>query len=126
MSRVRGSSHLGHDRGAVGLVLLAGIDLADRGRQLVTAEGLDQELARPGQHRAAQVVGLALNRHHHHRRGRYLRRETFGRRDAVHVGHVDVHEDDIGHQTRRLLDRLRTRRCRPDDLDVGLEPEQLC
>ena len=54
---------------AAGLVALAGMDLSDRGGQLVAAERLDEELARSGQHGPAQVVGLALDRHHHHGRG---------------------------------------------------------
>ena len=49
------------------LLALAGVDLADRGGQLVAAERLDQELAGAGEHRAAQVVGLALDGHHHDR-----------------------------------------------------------
>ena len=48
------------------------VDLADRGGELVAAERLDEELARAGQHRAAEVVRLALDRHHDDR----------GRRDA--------------------------------------------
>ena len=52
------------------LVALAGADLADRGGQLVAAERLDQELAGAGQHRAAEVVRLALHGHHDDRRGR--------------------------------------------------------
>src|ERR1035437_8180121 len=35
------------DDGPAGLLLLARTDLADRGRQFIAAEGLDQELARP-------------------------------------------------------------------------------
>src|SRR5205085_6606518 len=46
------------------LLALAHVDLADRGRQLVTAERLDEELARAGEHRSAEVVRLALDRHH--------------------------------------------------------------
>ena len=54
----------GRGRHAALLVALAGVDLADRRRQLVAAERLDQELAGAGQHRAAEVVRLALDGHH--------------------------------------------------------------
>ena len=46
------------------------LDLSDRRGQLVAAERLDQELAGSGQHRAAEVVRLALDGHHHDRRRR--------------------------------------------------------
>ena len=77
------------------LVALASADLADRGGQLVAAERLDQELARAGEHRAAQVVGLALDGHHHDRCVGHAATELLGRGDAVHVRHVDVHQHDI-------------------------------
>ena len=80
---------------AAGLVALAGVDLSDRGGQLVAAERLDEELARSGQHGPAQVVGLALDGHHHDGRGGERRGQLLGGRDAVHVRHVDVHQDDV-------------------------------
>ena len=55
------------------LVLLAGPDLADRRRELVGAERLHEELAGAGEHRAAEVVRLALDGHHDHGGGRHLR-----------------------------------------------------
>ena len=58
------------------LLLLARVDLADRGGELVAAERLDEELARAGEHRPAEVVRLALDRHHHDRGGRDLRRRA--------------------------------------------------
>ena len=107
------------------LLALARVDLADRGGELVAAERLDQELARAGEHRAAQVVGLALDGHHDDRRGRDVARELLGRRDAVHVRHVDVHQDDVRRELRGELERLAARRRGPDDVDVALEAEQL-
>ena len=109
----------GHDRHAALLVALAGIDLTDRGGELVAAERLDQELPGPGQHRTTEVVGLALDGHHDDGRGWDCRRELLGGGDAVHVGHVDVHQDDVGVQagrpSRAPRDRTpqsRPRRCR--------------
>ena len=114
----------GHEHPAA-LLALADVDLADRRGELVGAEGLDQELACAGEHRAPQVVGLALHGHHDDRRARQLRRDPLGRRDAVHAGHVDVHEQDVGVEPRRHLERLFARGGRAHDLDVGLEGQQL-
>ena len=101
------------------------VDLADRGGQLVAAERLDEELARPGEHRSAEVVRLTLDRHHDDRGGRDLGRELLGRGDAVHVGHVDVHQHDVRTQASGHLERLAAGVGRADDLDVALEPEEL-
>ena len=122
VARLRGR---GHRRVSAELVLLARPDLADRGRQLVGAERLDQELPCAGEHRAAQVVRLALDGHHDHGGGRDVRGELLGRGDPVHAGHVDVHQDDVRPKLRRHLDRLGATGGSPDDLDVALEAEQL-
>ena len=115
----RGGRDRRRGRHPAGLVALAGVDLSDRGGQLVAAERLDQELARAGQHRAAEVVRLALDRHHHDRRGRGGPSQLLGRGDAVHVRHVDVHQDDIRGEAcrharwpQRRTPRSRPRRCR--------------
>ena len=52
-------------------------------------------------------------------------RQLLGRRDAVHVRHVDVHQDDVRGERRRELQGLRAGRRRTDDVDVALEAEQL-
>ena len=107
------------------LLALPGMHAPDGGAQLVGAERLDQELARTGEHRAAEVVRLALDAHHHDRRGGHRTTELLGRGDAVHARHVDVHQDDIRRQSCRGVDGLQAGRCDGDDLDVGLEREQL-
>ena len=107
------------------LLALAGEDLADRRGQLVAAERLDQELARAGQHRAAEVVRLALDRHHDHGGGRDGSRQLLGRRDAVHVRHVDVHQDDVRLERHRELQGLDAGRGCTHHVDVTLEAEQL-
>ena len=99
--------------------------LPDRGGELVAAEWLDQELARAGQHRAAQVVGFALDRHHDHRGARSGRGHLFRGGDAVHVRHVDVHQDDIRVQPNGHLEGLATGRRRADHVDVALEAQEL-
>ena len=107
------------------LLALARADLADGRGQLVAAERLDQELAGAGQHRAAQVVRLALDGHHHDGRAGRARRELLGGGDAVHVRHVDVHQDDVRLQLVGHLDRLAPGRRGADHVDVALEAEQL-
>ena len=47
-----------------------------------------------------------------------------GRLDAVHPGHVDIHDHDIGVQCPRLCDRLLTIASLPDDLDIRIFIEQ--
>ena len=115
----------GLDGDAGELLALAGVDLPDRGGQLVAGERLDQELTRTGEHGPAEVVRLALHGHHDDRGGRDLRGEALRGRDAVHVRHVDVHEDDVRQQLGRHLEGFAPGRRRPDDLDVRLEAEQL-
>ena len=52
--------------------------------------------------------------------------ELLGRRDAVHVRHVDVHQDDVRRERRRRASiASRPGRRRPHDLDVRLEAEKL-
>ena len=108
--RGAGRGRHGGDRHPALLVALASADLADRGGQLVAAERLDQELARAGEHRAAQVVGLALDGHHHDCRAGDDRRELLGRGDAVHVRHVDVHQHDVRDESSGHLQCLATGR----------------
>ena len=107
------------------LLLLELVDAADRGDQLVVAERLDQVLARPGLHRAAEVVALALDRHDDHRRGGQLLSEPLGELDPVHDRHVHVGEHDVRQQPVRLLEALLAIAGGADDLDVLFEPEQL-
>ena len=97
------------------LVALASAHLADRRGQLVAAEGLDEELASACQHRSAEVVRLALDRHHDDRGARNGRGELLGGGDAVHVRHVDVHQHDVRAEPSRPSPGLhgRTRPSRP-------------
>src|SRR5664279_2504099 len=121
----RGSNRSSHrNREPLELLPLASIDLADGGGQLVRAERLDQELARSSQHRAAQVVRLTLDRHHHDRGARHGGRELLRRFDSIHVRHVDVHQDDIGLERSGQLDGLPSRIREAHDLDITFEAKQ--
>ena len=107
------------------LLSLAGVDLADRCRELVGAERLHEELAGAGQHRPAEVVGLTLHGHHHDRRRRHPAGHQLGGGDPVHLGHVDVHQDDVRQEARGDLQCLGAGCRGPDDRDVAFEAEQL-
>jgi hypothetical protein len=112
------------DHAAELLALTCG-HLADGGHELVGAEGLDQEFAGAGKHRAAQVVGLALDAHHHDRCRRQAGRELFRGGDAIHARHVDVHQHDRRVERGGELERLDAGGGRTDHVDVALETEQL-
>src|SRR5207253_7589253 len=107
------------------LLLFELVDAPDTGDQLVTREGLDQELAGPRLHSPPQVVPLALDRHDDDRGPGRLLGQHLGRLDAVHDRHVDVHQDQVRGDLLRLLDALLAIDGGGDDLDVGLEGEQL-
>ena len=83
-------------------------------------EGLDEELAGAGQHGPAEGSRPRPGRTSSRRRRwapRAARRSVGG--DAVHVRHVDVHQDDVGRQRRRRRRGLRRPEAAdPDDLDV--------
>src|SRR6266511_337920 len=82
-------------------------------------------LARSREHRAAEVILLALDAHHDDRRPRDGVRDDLGRGDAVHVGHVDVHEDRVGVPLLGHRDGLLARGRAADHLEVGFEPDEL-
>ena len=94
--------------------------------QLVGAERLDQELAGAGEHRAAQVVRLALDAHHHDRRA------SGSSADSCSVvampsmpGMLMSIRTTSGVQPRGSSSASRPEAADADDLDVGLEREQL-
>ena len=88
------------------LHLLDLVDVADGVHELIGGERLHQEFARAGEHRAPEVVLLALDAHHDDRRAGDGVRDDLGRGDPVHARHVDVHEDHIGALALGQLDGL--------------------
>src|SRR5438128_4793727 len=107
------------------LHLLELVDVADRVDQFVRREGLHQELARAGEHRAAQVILLALDAHHDDRRLRNGVADDLGRRDPIHVGHVDVHQDHVRPLFLSHVDRGLPTVGRAGHFHVRLEADQL-
>jgi len=101
------------------------VDVPDGVDELVGGERLHQELARAGEHRAAEVVLLALDAHHDDRRLGDGVRDDLRRRDPVHVGHVDVHEDHVRPVLLGHVDGFLPAAGGSGDLHVGLEPDQL-
>jgi hypothetical protein len=55
--------------------------------------------------------GLVVVVHRHHEDVDLIRfvGDATGRIDAVEAGHVDVHNDDVGHEAQRDLDSLLSR-----------------
>src|SRR5262245_25135507 len=81
-------------------------------------EGLADDLERPQFEVVLDLVRMDLRRHENH--GGLLetgdRAEALERRGAVHAGHHDIEEDDLGRESGRFLDRLRSRA-------AGADPE---
>ena len=100
--------------------------MADGVDELVRGERLDEELARPGEHRSAEIVRFAMDRHHHDRGGGHGGRQLLRRGDPVHVRHVDVHQDNVGREANGHFQRLCPGRRGADHFDIALEAEQLC
>ena len=125
-ARAVGRCRRGRRHGDKALLLaLAAVHLSDGGRELIRAERLDQELAGPGQHGSAEVVRLTLDGHHHDRGGRDGPGQLFRGGDAIHVRHVDVHQDDIRGEGCRHADGLSAGRRGADHVHVALEAKQL-
>ena len=101
------------------------VDVADGVDELVGGERLHEELARAGEHRAAQIILLALDGHHDDRRLGNGVRDDLGRGDPVHVGHVDVHEDHVRPFFLRHVDGLLSTARGRRDFHVGLESDEL-
>jgi len=126
--RCRGSAGRGdrsHGRVACAAHLLQLVDVADRVDELVGREGLHEEFARTGEHRAAQVILLALDAHHDDRRLGDGVRDDLGGGDPVHVGHVYVHQDHVRPVLLGEVDGLLPTTGGGSDLHIGLEPDQL-
>ena len=67
---------------------------------------------------------LGLHRHNNYLAVGRIHRHFFGGRDAVHIGHVDVHQDDVGLKPLCLFDGLLAVFGRSHNHDVGLEVEK--
>ena len=96
-----------HGRGRRGcrLAQLEGMDAADGRYQLVAAEGLLEELARPGQHGPAEGLVLDVQGEQDHARPGQVLHQHLGRLDAVHAGKPRVHHGHVRAGAQRLLER---------------------
>lgn len=84
-------------RGQLGVQVAAtGVDLADRGGQLLGRGVLGDEAAHPGGHGAAQVPRAAEAGEDAHRAAGPGGAQLLGDGEAVGAGHVDVEHRDIG------------------------------
>src|SRR5450759_4039978 len=76
----------------------------DGRREIFLAVGFDKVSRHPGLACTVNQVALAVRAEQHHRRDA-LFGQDLGCFDAVHVRHLDVHDDDVGAQLARLVDR---------------------
>lgn len=92
------------DRG--GQERLAGRDDADRGEEVGGRGVLEQEAARPRAERRVDVGVQVEGREDQDADVREVGADPPGGLDAVHLGHADVHEDDVGAFALGQRDRL--------------------
>src|SRR2546423_1281524 len=79
-------------------------DPADRDRELVGGAILDQERRGARLHRSPQVAGPAEGREDDGLAHGQMAAELPGRPEAVHPGHLDVEQGDVGPHLQSLLD----------------------
>ena len=104
--------HLGLDRGDLGE---AGPRDLDRRDQVGLAERLDDVRHGAREPRPVDQLALAERREHDHRRDP-VGGDLLGRTDAVELGHLDVHDHQVGSQARRQLYRGLAVARLPDDV----------
>jgi hypothetical protein len=104
---------------------LAGGDHMHRRDQLLWSGALEQETRGAGPEGTEDIVVLLEGRQDQDSRCGGRPRQLAGGADPVQVGHAHVHQHDIRRELARLLDGLPSRRCLADDLDLGVDGEQL-
>jgi hypothetical protein len=98
---------------------------ADGLHQVVRRHVLEQEPARPGLHGGVDVLVEVEGRQRQHaRRRRCPREQPPGGLDAVESRHPDVHQDDVGPELDRQLDRRDAVTGLADDGHAGLLQDQ--
>src|ERR671919_1010542 len=99
---------------------------ADRLDQPLARRVLEQEASGARSQRAEDVFVEVECREHEHsgRRLDCAARQLRCRLDSIHVGHADVHQDDVGSQLAHAVDRLPAVGSLADDLEPGLRVEE--
>jgi hypothetical protein len=97
---------------------------ADRVDQAVCGGVFEHVAGGAGIQRFEQVVGILVHGHHEYAYAGLLVFDLAGRRDAVHLGHADVHKYEIRRQTLADFDGLEAGRRFADHLQSGLIAEQ--
>ena len=87
--------------GLMAATQVAGIveGLGDRRAEIVQIDGLDLEIKRAAVHGRAQIGHIAVGGHDDGGRKRGKRPQAAQQREPVHLGHVDVREDEIHGQS---------------------------
>src|SRR5260370_19195102 len=99
-------------------------DRADRDGGLVGGPILCEERRGARLHRPPEVAGPAECREDHGLARGQMAAELPGRPEAVHPGHLDVEQGDVGPYLEGLLEDIAARGHLRHDLEAGLEVEQ--
>ena len=91
----------------------------NRGNQVGGTEGLDHVGHGARVAGALDQLGLGEGGQHNHRAGQLLQ-DLLGRRDAIHLRHLDVHHTQVGLQLQRQLDCFFTVGSFADDIEPRL------
>jgi hypothetical protein len=103
---------------------LAGGEGVDRGDELLGRSVLEQEAARASPQRLVDVlVEVECRQDQHRGRGLSVGEDPAGCLEPVQVGHLDVHQDDVGTAPARELDGVAPVDRLADDVEVGLQLE---
>src|SRR5262249_36854091 len=101
------------------------MDMANRLIQVISADRLGQELTSASQHRPTHIIRLALDTHNNDLDGWILGQYRLSSRDAIHIGHINVHQDDIGLMLSSKRYSLTSATRLRHHLDIFFEKEQL-
>ncbi len=71
------------------------VSVVDSRQQFIQRERLRQEISGPGHHRPPDIICLTLDRHHDHLRFRKLTGNTLAGGYAIHIRHINIHQDYI-------------------------------
>ena len=96
----------------------------DGAHQLARAALLERVAGRAGPQQFAEIAFLSVPRECQHLDRRGLLPDGRGGLQAVHAGHADIHQQNVGPERHGRIDGLLAIDGLPDDLEVGLAAEE--
>ena len=97
----------------------AGIHILDGGQQFRRADWLEQIAGSPGGERFEDAVRVVVDCKHEDLHAGKKFGQPANALDAIHAGQVDVHQHDLGRETRNLAQGILSARKSPDTAAVG-------